>query len=142
MATSNKKEVHESLASLGGKLLVFGLVIWLGWIGYSAWSKNQPVKPTITARQQVAQQRQQAEPQKVVFTLNPGQGRVVKTGYKRVVWKTAGGQAMVRERDQAWYGEWKRDLPGRQTPFDFEAADAIEFWVPKNFPNPVTIVID
>lgn len=76
------------------------------------------------------------------FTLNPGQGRVVKTSYKRVVWKTAGGQAMVRERDQAWYGEWKRDLPGRQTRFEFSEADAIEFWVPKNFPNPVTIVIN
>lgn len=76
-----------------------------------------------------------------VFTLNPGQGKIIVTNYRDVSWKTT-GPALVRERDGAWYNpQWKQDLPGRGTPFDWQTADAIEFWVPPGYPGPVTFTV-
>lgn len=136
-----QKETHEKLASFGGLILVIALISGAIWLGHLVWSKNQPAKPEPT-RQQVAQQQiAKNQPRHEVFTLYPGQGKVLVTNFGKVIWKTTGA-ALVRERDQAWHGQWKEDLPGRGTPFDNRAAHAIEFWVPKDFPRPVTIKIE
>jgi hypothetical protein len=73
------------------------------------------------------------------FVLRPGQGKLITSNYRRVNCKVT-GPCLVRERNGAWFGEWKKDGPGRQTKFDFSAAKEIEYWVPNNFPGPVAIV--
>lgn len=142
MAKDSKK-VHQKIASFGGMILVLSLLVGAIWFGYSIWSKNQPEKPRQTQQQIAMQQQKQkaAQPRKEVFTIYPGQGKVLVTNYGKVGWKTT-GPAMVRERDQAWFGQWKEDLPGRETRFSEQDAHAIEFWVPRNFPGPVTIKIE
>lgn len=139
------KKTHEKLSSFGGSLIMIALIVGALWLGYSAWSKNQTAKPKINQQQisvmQQQKQRSVAEPRKEVFTLYPGQGKVLITNYGRVGWKTT-GPALVRERDQDWHGQWKEDLPGRETRFSEQDAHAIEFWVPRNFPGPVTIKIE
>ncbi len=73
------------------------------------------------------------------FVLQPGQGRLITSNYRRVQVKVT-GPCLVRERNGAWFGKWKKDGPGRQTDFDFSAAKQIEYWVPNNFPGSVAFV--
>ena len=139
-------QTHQKLASVGKWFLGIGIVIGVLWFGVAVWSKYQPAPSpqtrTATARQQMAMQQQRnQQSQGEDFTLYPGQGKILVTNFKDVVWKTAGGACLVRERNRSWYGRWKHDRPDRGTPFDNQAAHAIEFWVPRNFPGPVTIIV-
>jgi len=128
----------------GKKALQFGLICLVLWVGFHKAKENWP---TISPEEVAASQHEAAaekiaqSPKVEEFTLYPGQNRVVVTNHKHVVWMTSGGPAVVRERNRSCYRGWKEDLPDGNTSFDWHAADAIEFFVPPDFPGPVTYIV-
>ena len=146
MAEDKKKDQSSTLVKwiawiVAGTVILLGVALFIRLVIVPA-CKQASVQQNAVQRTNAAKNSVQSTSKCEVFILHPGQGKTLVTNYKNVEWKISGGPALVRERDQAWYGRWKKDLPGVGTQFDDSKAHAIEFWVPKNFPASVTIAVE
>ena len=130
--------------TFGEKILQFGLIALVLWVGFNKIKENWPTpspEEVASNKREAAEKEISQSPKVYDFILYPGQNKKIATNHRNVMWKTAGGPALVREWKKSWYGEWKEDLPGRGTPFDWQIADTIEFFVPPKFPNPVRFLV-